>query len=187
MKRVFLAAGHHPTARGASFGDFNEHDEATRWCSYIASQDAEKIVLVPTGSLKSKTAWINDRAKLGDAAVELHFNSAVNAAGEHVGAGSVTLFYPGSDSGKRLAEAMQRELSKVFPPDRGVVEGWYRGDKARGAYYFLEHVRVPSVILEPDFVHRKDLIRSNMEGGCAAILNALRSEVIKENGDGNAT
>lgn len=176
MKKVFLAAGHHPTARGASFEDFNEHDEATLWCADIAARD-ESVMLVPTGTLKEKARWINERARLGDLAVELHFNSAVNAAGEHVGAGSVTLYYPGSDSGRRLAEAMQAQLSGVFPPDRGVVEGWYRGDKTRGVYYFLEHVRVPAVILEPEFVHRKDLIRARMKQGCDAIIDALKSEL----------
>lgn len=175
MSKVFLAAGHYPTAPGAGFEGFFEHDEASRWVTLLDSMAQDLLHVVPTGTLKTKAQFINARCQPGDIAVELHFNSAENANGEHIGQGSVTLYCPGSNKGQRLADCMQNELAKVFSPNRGIVEGWFRGDRDRGVYYFLERTNCPAVILEPEFVHRRAIIQSNRAAGCAAILAGLRT------------
>lgn len=177
MNRVFLAAGHYPASPGAGHEGFFEHDEAAVWVKVMVKASPDLFSEVPTGDLKSKTKWVNTRCQDGDVAVELHFNSAVDADGKHVGSGSVTLYMPGSAKGKELAVACQRALSSVYPPDRGVVEGWYRGDQSKGAYYFLERTTCPAVILEPEFVHRADVIRAGADACRKALTLALRFAV----------
>lgn len=182
MSKVFIAAGHYPAAPGAGFEGFFEHDEAAQWVSSIVALDAELFSVVPVGDLKAKARWINARARAGDIAVEVHFNSAMNAAGAHIGSGSVTLYMPGSEEGKSLAGVCQSALASVFPPDRGVVEGWYRGDRERGAYYFLEKTICTAVILEPEFVHHKDIIVARRDACCYALFSALRGRMREDEG-----
>lgn len=179
MPKVFIAAGHHPKAPGAGFEGFYEHDEADRWLDEMFKLDLDGRVLVriPTGPLKDKADFVNRRCAPGDVALELHFNSAVNAAGERVGSGSVTLYCPNSEEGMQLAHAAQEVLKAHFPPDRGIVAGWYRGDQTRGGYYFLERTRCPAIILEPEFVHHRDLIQAKRAEVAPAIAVAMAAYV----------
>lgn len=182
MKKVFLAAGHYPSSPGAGFEGFYEHDEAVRWVQCIAANETHDAlgqesmyVVVPTGDLRSKAQFINARVRPGDIAVEIHFNSAVDrTTGERIGSGCVTLYMPNSALGRVLAEECQSALVEAIGnKDRGVVEGWYRGDRSKGPYYFLERTRCPAVILEPEFVHRKDVITGCRTTACAALHRAF--------------
>jgi len=169
---IFISTGHHPYSKGASCGKFNEFDEAKIWASLIAHMVGKKAMLVPVGVLREKVAFINS-FQGSNIAVEIHFNSAVDGEGNRVGAGSETLYFPGSNRGEALAQCVQEELCAVFPPDRGAKEGWYRMDKSKGANYFLARTRCPAIIIEPEFIHRRDIILSCRENGCKAITIAL--------------
>lgn len=175
MRKVFLAAGHHPSKPGACYQGRCEYDVASVWVDKIACSAKARvpILVVPTGTLREKADFINARSELGDIAVEIHLNSAVNQVGEHVGKGSVTLYYPGSVAGQLLAAEVQEAQAKIFPPDRGIVEGWYRGNPERGPYYFLEKVKCPALILEPQFIHHVEDIDTNAEAYCEAIAEVL--------------
>ena len=152
--------------------DSVEHDEAIIWADLLVGA-LDDAILVPAGVLKNKVDFINSRIMNGDIALEIHFNSAMSK-GEHVGRGSKTLYYPGSTTGKALAEVIQDALATIFPPDRGVKEGWYHMDPARGADFFLAKTKCPAVILEPEFVHRSDLIIDNRDGAIALIVDKLK-------------
>lgn len=123
MTTICISAGHNPAHPGACFEGFSEHPEAALWAKRIFELLPHTVSphLVPTGTLRSKVQYIND----ADAtlAVEIHFNSAKNADGEHVGRGSETLYYPGSADGKDAATSMQKHLAPVFSPDRGASFG----------------------------------------------------------------
>ena len=106
---IFISAGHHPTKPGAKFDRFIEHDEACVWIDIMAHQLEEKAITVPVGFLKTKVEFINSRMVNGDIALEVHFNAAV-VNGKNVGRGCETLYYPGSDKGKELAEKCQEAL-----------------------------------------------------------------------------
>lgn len=176
---IFISAGHHAAAKGAAFGDFVEYDEALIWQSLIIHHIANApcaphVMPVPSGVLREKTRFINSWSQLqNDVAVEIHFNSAVNADGEHVGRGSETLYYPESERGKRLALDVQAALSPIFQPDRGAKAGYYRMDSTRGVDWFLEKTKCTAIIIEPDFVQRAEFIRANREAGCVAIAETL--------------
>jgi len=182
---IFISAGHYPSHPGAKYDRFIEHDEACIWMDMLVERinangddesPAVKSMKVPTGVLKSKVEFINERALNGDVAVEIHFNAATNAKGENVGRGCETLYYPGSEAGKVLATLCQDVLAIIYPPDRGVKEGWYRMDPARGADFFLAKTKCPAVILEPEFVHRSELIIENRETAVDKLAAALTGE-----------
>ena len=156
---IFVSAGHYPSKPGASYERFVEHDEAMIWASLLVHDIGRDAVLVPTGILKDKVAFINERTLEGDIALEIHFNAALNKEGVNVGRGSETLYYPGSEAGKSLAELCQKVLAVFFPPDRGAKEGWYRMNPNNGPDFFLAKTKCPAVILEPEFVHHAELIR----------------------------
>ena len=170
---IFVSAGHHPAKPGARFDRFVEHDEAVVWVEMICDR-LSSATPVPTGVLRDKVDFINERVMNGDIAIEIHFNAAKNAEGENVGRGSETLYYPGSESGETLAQRIQSAMADVYPPDRGVKEGWYRMDPSRGADFFLAKTKCPAVILEPDFVHRHDIIINRREECVDALVDVLR-------------
>jgi N-acetylmuramoyl-L-alanine amidase len=170
---IFISAGHYPAAPGAKFERFIEHDEAIVWAKAITERLGKHGTLVPTGVLREKVAFINERIMNGDFAVEVHFNAAVDSSGTNVGRGCESLYYPGSLDGKDLAELCQGILSEFFAPDRGAKEGWYRMDPARGPDFFLAKTKCPAVIIEPEFVHRFDLIHTYREEACKDIADAL--------------
>jgi len=176
---IFISAGHHPGSPGATCDRFIEHDEAMLW--------AEKMVhdlgddnghLVPAGTLQSKVNYINTRIMSGDITIEIHFNSAI-ANGKHVGRGCETLYYPGSESGKHIATQCQEALTLVFPPSRGVKEGWYRMDPERGPDFFLARTKCPAVIIEPEFVHHSEKIMENRDMAIGLMIDNLK-EFISE-------
>lgn len=84
-----------------------------------------------------------------DVAVEIHLNDYHSRV-----TGCETLYYPGSDLGKELAENIQKYLiSAVGNRDRGIKEGWYwKGGKKSCALAFLEEIACPAVIIEPWFM-----------------------------------
>ncbi len=180
---IFISAGHHPAAPGAKYDRFIEHDEATIWADKMAHKLALDSVLVPVGTLSQKVAYINARIMTGDVAIEIHFNAARDKDNNPVGRGCETLYYPGSEAGERLAIQCQGALALVFPPDRGVKEGWYRMDPERGADFFLARTKCPAVILEPDFVHRSDLIIQHRDMAIGLLIDNLK-EYIDGNDDG---
>jgi N-acetylmuramoyl-L-alanine amidase len=170
---IFVSAGHYPAAPGAKFERFIEHDEAVVWAQYIADILGGSGTLVPTGYLREKVAFINERTMNGDVAIEVHFNAATDSNGNNVGRGCESLYYPGSIDGEELANLCQGILAQYFEPDRGVKEGWYRMDPARGPDFFLAKTKCPAVIIEPEFVHRFAMIHAHREQVCTDLANAL--------------
>jgi len=167
---IFISAGHHPTKPGAKFDRFIEHDEACVWVDIMVNainnsgndeSPAVKAIAVPPGFLKTKVDFINSRMVNGDIALEIHFNAAV-VNGKNVGRGCETLYYPGSEKGKELAEKCQEVLEEYFPPSRGVKEGW-----------FLAQTRCPAVIIEPEFVQNFQKIFDNRDDAITLLVVAL--------------
>lgn len=207
---IFISAGHFPAQPGAVYDGFVEHDEAMVWAKRIVELlGGEGVMLVPTGFLKDKVAFINARATPGSVCAEIHFNDAVRwrdkdqdgvvDAGEleHVGEGAETLYCPvppGTPRGAKLAAAIQDAIEHLFPykwvdhnrngvqekdelTARGIKEGWYRMDKTKGPDFILARTTCTTVIVEPEFVQRKDRILKHREAACAAIATALRTFV----------
>jgi N-acetylmuramoyl-L-alanine amidase len=172
---IFISAGHYPAHPGATHERFIEHDEAVVWRNLLIDKLIPlEVMSVPSEVLRSKVDFINARLQNGDLALEIHFNSALDKEGNHVGRGCETLYYPGSKKGKEFAEACQIALAEVFPPDRGVKEGWYRMDPTRGADFFLEKTKCPAVIIEPEFVHHSNIIQDNREEACENLSIIIR-------------
>jgi len=131
---ILISAGHNPEKRGASFGEFNEYDEATEWLFELMMHLNDSAVAVPTGSLRNKVDFINNQD--AELALEIHFNSAMHN-GKHVGKGCETLYCPRSVNGVKFARYIHDSYKMIFPPDRGVKEGWYQMNPKKGPDYFL--------------------------------------------------
>ena len=170
---IFISAGHYPSHPGAKWERFIEHDEAVIWADAICEQ-LDNSMRVPTGVLKSKTTFINERVMNNDIAIEIHFNAARDSNDNPIGKGCETLYYPGSDTGKALASLCQAVLAPLFPPDRGIKEGWYRMDKSKGADFFLAKTKCPAVIIEPEFVHRSDIIEDKRVEAVLSLTEAFK-------------
>ena len=173
---IFISAGHYPSAPGAKWERFIEHDEAIIWQRMLCELLGKKSLVVPVGILRDKISFINERVMNGDIALEIHFNAARDSNNNPIGRGCETLYYPGSEAGKHIATLCQDALSTLFPPDRGVKEGWYRMDPKRGPDFFLVRTKCSAVIIEPEFVHRSDIITENREeaiNNLASILGGL--------------
>jgi hypothetical protein len=185
---IFLSPGHHPSAPGAVFQGFAEHDEAVRWVEEIYKNlPPDTALKVPPLVLQQKVDFINKRNIIGRSiAIEVHFNSAkkwndidhdgVVDDGEetNVGRGSETLYLPGSVKGQILANSVQAAVSQVFTPSRGVKEGYYQANPAKGPDYFLAKTICPAVIVEPEFIQFKKEIQEGRAMACALIAKALQ-------------
>jgi N-acetylmuramoyl-L-alanine amidase len=180
---IFVSAGHYPSKPGATFEGFAEYDEAALWADDIVEKLDGEAVLVPTGFLGHKVGFINARSPV--LAIEIHFNAAQDADGNNVGRGCETLYYPGSDKGEKLAEIVHSALTPIFDPDRGIKEGWYRMDEKNGPDYFLAKTTCPAVIIEPEFIHRKEIIQENRAMATDLLADALRdaAKELRDAGD----
>lgn len=172
-KMIYISAGHHHEKQGASYNGFTEHEEAKIWVSLIDNLLGYGSMVVPVGILKNKVAFINERAKQNDLAVEIHFNSALDNNGDPIGEGSETLYYPTSARGKAIAECVQDSLGELMHPNRGAKEGYYQMDKTKGADFFLARTVCTAIIIEPEFIHMEDNIINNREEACNVIANSL--------------
>lgn len=186
MTRIMVSAGHHPEAPGACVDQFCEHDEAVRWARLIVDLIRDRDVsswMCPRHNLSDKVAYIN---RFGASlAIEVHFNSAVDADGNHIGRGCETLYHPKSPNGRIAAQAIHDALAPIFPPGRGAKEGWhwmdrpghedYPGDVEGDERldYFLAATRCPAVIIEPQFIHLRHDIQGRMLEGCTAIADVV--------------
>ena len=170
---ILISAGHYPARPGACFGDFCEHGEAVKWRDLIVHKLGVmgiQAATVPPGSLRKKVDYINKKG--ATCAVEIHFNAATKKEkGKvvNVGKGCETLYAPGSTKGIAFAEYVHGELANLFSPDRGIKEGWYRMDPAQGVDFFLAKTNCPALILEPDFIHRKDIITVKRVEACVIL------------------
>ena len=174
---IIIFAGHHPQKPGACFNGFCEHDEALRWLDLMREMmPAHDLTIGPVGTLKEKTQFVNERKPL--LAVDLHFNAAPRKEdGSYQGAGSMTLYYPGSPKGKLAAEATQAHVGVVFTPDLGAREGYYRLDPKRGADWFLARTTWTSLIVEPEYIHNKAAITGGREAGAVALCQGLSGAI----------
>lgn len=168
---ILISAGHHQLKKGASFGDFNEHDEAQEWVSLIANYMGRDAMVVPSGILQDKVKFINSTP--ATVAIEIHFNSALDREGKHVGRGCETLYHPGSKTGSHIASWLQNIMAQYLPPSRGIKEGWYRMNPANGPDFFLARTNIPAIILEPEFIHHVDLIKGQRAAVCRMLADAL--------------
>lgn len=167
---ILLSAGHHPLAKGASYNDHNEHDEAVLWVSEIANlvRGRLPVAIVPTGTLTGKIQWINEQKDV-HLICEIHFNSDESKRQ----AGSETLYCPGSLIGHAVADVVQRALGGIFPPSRGAKEGYYQMDKRNGPDALLARTIRPAIIVEPEFIYNFAVIEDRRHPACAALADAL--------------
>lgn len=183
---IALSAGHYPEAPGACWppnsARWCEHDLAVHWVAQVALivRQQAAVQVVPPGWLGDKVRFINALAGCR-LAVEIHFNSAASAKAR----GSETLFCPGSERGRTAAEAVQRFLWKVFPPDRGAKPGWYRMDAPNHVDYvgdvegdekvdyFLAKTKPVALIVEPEFIFNVKTLQDLELSGCRALAEGL--------------
>jgi len=57
--------------------------------------------------------------------------------------------------------------------DRGVKEGYYQMNKAKGVDYILRATNCPAIIIEPEFVQCSENILDKREEACKAIAETL--------------
>lgn len=179
---IFLSAGHYPNSPGACFFDFCEHAEAFKWVTKISLliRQQSHVATVPSGFLSEKIKWINEfKSEPGDLAVEIHFNSNVDVKG------CETLYCPGSEKSMKAAEIIQAAMEPLFPPGRGIKEGWYRMDRPGHIDYpgdmngdekldaFIKDTKPPAVIIEPDFISQRARIEQNRDSACLVLASAI--------------
>jgi len=182
---ILVSSGHNKNAQGASYKDVTEFILAEKWADLIVELLGTNSIRVPNGRLKDKVIFINNASQKGDIAIEIHFNSykkwkdldgdGIIDAGEMIalGRGSETLYMPNSSSGMRAARIVQDNLGHLMQPDRGIKEGWYQMNPAKGADYFLRKTNCTALIIEPEFIDNLEEINQNMSAACHVIAAAL--------------
>ena len=164
---ILVSAGHHPSAKGAHHGDFYEHDEAVRWRDELVVQLGGKGV-----AEKEKAGFINSAAD-ARLAVEIHFNSLDTTQTLPSERGCLTYYYPGSQPGRRAAQRVQEALRMFFPPDLGSHDGYVRMEPSRGIIWFLRDTKCMALLIEPQFIDRKEDIQSRRHDCCVALATVL--------------
>ena len=193
---IYVSAGHHSTFKGARHLEFWEHDEALLWRDEIVALLGEKgrsvaappadVVAITEDELKDQKARervemsarlykLDQINKAEDArlAVEVHFNSldtTQTLPSEH---GCLTYYYPGSQPGRRMAQRVQEVQRQFFQPDLGAHEGYVQMNKSMGVIWFLALTKCPALIIEPQFIDRREDIQAKRHDCCVALANVL--------------
>ena len=193
---IYISAGHHSTFKGARHLDFWEHDEALLWRDELVSLLGEKgkavaappadVVAITEEELKDPEARarvetaarmykLNQINKAEDArlAVEVHFNSLDTTQTLPAERGCLTYYYPGSQSGRRMAQQVQEVLRKFFLPDLGAYDGYVQMNKSMGVIWFLATTKCPALIIEPQFIDRSEDIQAKRHDCCVALAMVL--------------
>ncbi len=187
---ILISAGHYPGAKGATHEGFSEYPETLLWAVEIQKALDDMRVpakIVPSGTLREKVNWINREAKIHKdcIAVEIHFNSSPGGRGK----GSETLYCPGSNKGWAIAELVQGSIASILFPNRGVKEGWYQMDRPGIVDYwgdvdgdekpdfFLRATHCPAIIVEPEFIQRRNVIEALRTTACTILAEALRDSI----------
>ena len=188
---ILLSAGHYPKEPGACFPDENrtwcEHEEATHWVTIIALYIRQQmgVAVVPSSWLGDKVKWINTYRPVPVLVAEVHFNSDISKKQK----GCETLYCPRSKKGQAAAQIVQNAMSSIFPPSRGIKEGWYRQDSPghvdypgdvegdEKVDYFLAKTKPVSLIIEPEFIYNRGVIEGVRDIGCEIIAKGLLDAV----------
>lgn len=109
-KNLYISAGHYGYSSGAVAGGYNEADLNQRFLDAI-----DFGIKVPTGSLRSKIDWVNERATPDDIAIEIHCNYSSYASKN-----GTEVYYRDEDD-RQLALKLDTELTKVFGITMGAV------------------------------------------------------------------
>lgn len=174
---ILISAGHNPEKKGACNDEQCEYDIAIGWATLIKEmiEDVIHCDVVPTGSLRDKVSFINsdENCKL---AVEIHFNSNINAKG------SECLHHPTSLGGRELCEMVLEEFEDqdIFQPNRGAKVGHYQMNPDKPIDYFLRKTKPVAIIIEPEFISQKENISINTYDGCRAIADGLMKYYLRE-------
>ena len=170
--KIAISAGHNPHRPGAHGPNTTEYAEAGIMAAFAIrhlQNSGHQAFMIRTGAIKQKVIDVNSLSV--DCAIEFHLNHA-NGSGN----GCETLYCPGSTAGMALASNIHEVLSKAIGNrDRGIKEGWYRGDQPgvvdypgdidgdEAKLYFLRATNCPAVIVEPWFI---DTEAAAFNGGC---------------------
>lgn len=145
-----LKNGHTTSADGTAYGGCNEY----KWCKKFSKQLSKalknnghktRVIICPEkrfqSSIEEKPYKLNIiNSGSYDLVIELHLNAALKTAN-----GTEVLYR--SDSAKKYAAEIQKQLSKVFR-DRGIVK--------RTDLYILNGSKPPAVLIETFFCTNKN-------------------------------
>ena len=146
--------------KGICVGGVSEHDEAAIWTSLIANSIGADAMVVPDGTIKQKTTFINSWSHPGDIAVEVHFSEK----------NTLSIYTPGNARSQHVAQRLQIALSQHLMPNNEPTEGWYRDDANNGVEWFLDNTNCTAVIIAPEITGSQE-VRSS---ACNAVANTLK-------------
>jgi N-acetylmuramoyl-L-alanine amidase len=181
--KIFISAGHSLGVPGASTAiGTTESQEMMKTRQLIIDelkannyQETINFFSVPdTYSLGQTVNWINERAKPGDVALEIHGN-AFNGQAK----GTECFCIAGNSERRNNAKLILDELCKAVPQliRRGNDDGVKPDtDSHVGSLAFCRQVKVPSLLLELCFVDNSEemkLLRDNRQAFAKGIVNGL--------------
>jgi N-acetylmuramoyl-L-alanine amidase len=161
--KLFLSAGHSPQDPGAVVNGVKEFDLNQR---VIAAH--KKATLVPTGTLRSKIDWVNQRATPNDRAVEIHYNTSIHASRK----GTEVYYADGDD--KELAIAIDRAIAnktglpvggvkkitdEVAPCEASLGSVIHDSQTYVGSLGWCRQIKCPAVIVEVGYMTNYDDMR----------------------------
>lgn len=167
---ILISAGHYPEKPGACFEGFCVFDEANRWVDEIIKNLSNDCVLkIPPSTLKHKISFISARSPA--LVIEIQFND--ESIGD--GAGACCLYQPYNNLSIKYADELQQTIEPIFGKYlNGTLPGWYRMDEKFGLDFLLAKSKYPTVIIKPEFIHRKKLITDFRESACYNIAQTLK-------------
>ncbi|MGB5594108.1 MAG: N-acetylmuramoyl-L-alanine amidase, partial [Crocosphaera sp.] len=183
MSRIFISAGHSLGDPGASTAiGTNESQEMMQTRQLIINelkaqsyQENVDFFSVPdTYSLGQTINWINQKAKSGDVALEIHGNAANGNA-----KGTECFYIAGNSQRKNNAKLIVEELCKAVSglTKHGGDEGAKPDtDSHVGKLGFCRRISIPSLLLELCFVDNQQdmkLLRDHRQAFAQGVVNGL--------------
>lgn len=145
-KKVFISAGHGGKDPGAVGSGMYEKNVNLQIALANGAELKRHGINVVFSRTVDENDPVTDEVKEANASkANLAISHHINSASSNKADGSESLYYPGSEDGKRLAELCEEEIKKLGQNSRGIKE--------RGGLWFLKGTNMPAVITESFFIN----------------------------------
>jgi N-acetylmuramoyl-L-alanine amidase len=190
---IFISAGHNPKDVGAVAKGQTEYELNAKFAAAAMDVLGYEAQAVPTGTLREKIDWINERCGKDDIAIEIHMNA------NRMPSVSGTEVYYAFEQDKAVAETLDRAVANILgvkgrardlnaahdigcmlPFDHNLGRVVHDSQSGIGSLGWCRQVKCHAVILEVGYMtNAKDMAALQAQGTPLRVAGAIKRAFVQ--------